>query len=164
MDLSTCWWSLPSPTGPPFRHCSLQPSPKHRKRQQTAPTFKLSLRMIHKPVSLTPLPAARVRTVNRWYALTSLTTTHHTTGLHSDARFPSIADYHAAYKAGTTTPTDVAKAIIQAIKTQAACASVFIAHDPDHVLQQAADSTARWAAGRSLGPLDGGRQPPAFLL
>lgn len=79
-------------------------------------------------------------------------------GLRSDARFPSIADYHAAYKAGTTTPTDVAKAVVEAIATHPPCAAVFIAHDPEHMLKQAAESTARWAAGTPLGPLDGGRQ------
>jgi Asp-tRNA(Asn)/Glu-tRNA(Gln) amidotransferase A subunit family amidase len=72
--------------------------------------------------------------------------------------FESAADFTRAYAAGTHTPADVARAALEwsrALDERAPAMRIFIAQQADDVRAQAEASTARWAAGRPLGPLDG---------
>ena len=69
-----------------------------------------------------------------------------------------VADYHAAYRSGATTPLAVAERALAAIATSDAHVSplrAFISVNRDDVLAQARASAARWAAGAPFGPLDG---------
>ncbi|MCK6576133.1 amidase [Myxococcota bacterium] len=72
--------------------------------------------------------------------------------------FESAADFTRAYAEGTRTPADVADAALawaEALDARLPAMRILIAQRPDDVRAQAAASTARWAAGRPLGPLDG---------
>lgn len=74
-------------------------------------------------------------------------------------RFYSAADYHAAYGAGDVTPLQVAQALLPFIrgddKGREEYAVAWTACNEDEVLADARASTARWAAGKPLGLLDG---------
>ncbi|KAL8393984.1 hypothetical protein RB595_003669 [Gaeumannomyces hyphopodioides] len=74
-------------------------------------------------------------------------------------RYYSAADYRALYLAGEVTPTDVAKAILPLIRRdtepKGRHSLAWFDVKVDIVLHQAAESTARYREGRSLGPLDG---------
>ncbi|KAL8284319.1 hypothetical protein RB600_008947 [Gaeumannomyces tritici] len=74
-------------------------------------------------------------------------------------RYYSAADYRALYLAGQMTPTDVAKAILPLIRRdtepKGRHSLAWFDVKVDIVLRQAAESTARYREGRSLGPLDG---------
>ncbi len=70
-------------------------------------------------------------------------------------RFESAADFTDAYRGGRTTPTDVAQRVLDAMAASDGTVHSMIAWDPTDLLAQAAASTARWAAGEPLGPLDG---------
>ena len=70
----------------------------------------------------------------------------------------TIADYAAAYRAGTTTPLAVAERVLDAITESDRAAPplrAFISVLRDEVLAQARASTERLATGRALGVLDG---------
>ncbi|PSC68462.1 fatty acid amide hydrolase-like [Micractinium conductrix] len=70
----------------------------------------------------------------------------------------TAADFYRAYASGATTPAEVAERIIAAVaasETQNPPMRFFIAFDPERIRQLAAASTARWAAGTQLSPLDG---------
>lgn len=72
--------------------------------------------------------------------------------------FETVSAFAAAYRDGTTTPEVVAERVLAwARESDAALPPlrVFIAQDPGDVMEQARASTARFRAGRSLGPLDG---------
>lgn len=72
--------------------------------------------------------------------------------------FESAADFTRAYAEGARTPADVADAALawaEALDARSPAMRILIAQRPDDVRAQAAASTARWAAGRPLGPLDG---------
>jgi Asp-tRNA(Asn)/Glu-tRNA(Gln) amidotransferase A subunit family amidase len=72
--------------------------------------------------------------------------------------FVTSADFVNAYTSGETTPSLVALRLLDAIaKSDEKCPPLraVIASDRDQVLANAAASTARYAEGRSLGPLDG---------
>ena len=86
-----------------------------------------------------------------------LTRTAHWLAPHG-APHHGVADYHAAYRAGTTTPIAVAERALDAIAASEAHATplrAFISVLREDVLAQARASAARWAAGAPLGPLDG---------
>jgi Asp-tRNA(Asn)/Glu-tRNA(Gln) amidotransferase A subunit family amidase len=73
-------------------------------------------------------------------------------------QFETVADFHAAYQSGATTPIQVAERISAAIAASEELAvpmRTFIAHDSADLAAQAKASAARWAAGEPLGPLDG---------
>jgi len=72
-------------------------------------------------------------------------------------RFNTIADYHHAYLSGKCTPTDVANRLIAAVEHSNKCHNLRAIVDilPADVLAQAEASSARYAAGTPLGPLDG---------
>jgi len=73
-------------------------------------------------------------------------------------RFPTVADYHAAYRAGTLTPVDVAQRFLARWDESERAAIPlrgFISMRRDDILAQAAASAARWTAGRPLGVFDG---------
>ena len=73
-------------------------------------------------------------------------------------RFPGVDDYHDAYRAGRTTPTDVATQFLARVAESERGdrpLRAFIAIDRDDVLAQAHASTERWRAGRPLGLFDG---------
>ncbi len=82
--------------------------------------------------------------------------------LDTDARagfhFPTIADYHAAYRAGTLTPVDVAERFLarweESERTLRPLRG-FISMRRDDIMAQAAASAARWKTGRPIGPFDG---------
>jgi Asp-tRNA(Asn)/Glu-tRNA(Gln) amidotransferase A subunit family amidase len=73
--------------------------------------------------------------------------------------FWSARDYHNAYKSGVLTPTEVITALLplirKDIKDRHPHSISFITVKPDTVLAEAAASTERYAAGQSLGLLDG---------
>ena len=64
----------------------------------------------------------------------------------------TAADLHAAYAQGMLTPCDAVElCLLAAHATQ----SVFTCITADRAREEARQSTARWRAGRTLGPLDG---------
>ncbi|KDO34557.1 hypothetical protein SPRG_00620 [Saprolegnia parasitica CBS 223.65] len=70
----------------------------------------------------------------------------------------TIQDYTDKYKAGAVTPLQVAKAVLAAIAESDARPvplRAFIEVKTDEVLREAAASTARYAAGKPMGVLDG---------
>jgi len=73
-------------------------------------------------------------------------------------RFPTVADYHAAYREGRLTPVDVAERFL-ARWDESERATVplrgFISMRRDDIMAQAAAAAARWKAGRPIGPFDG---------
>jgi len=72
--------------------------------------------------------------------------------------FPSVDDYHEAYRSGRTTPTDVATRFLARVDESERGdrpLRAFIAINRDDVLAQARASTDRWRAGRPLGLFDG---------
>ena len=72
--------------------------------------------------------------------------------------FETVADFQAAYREGSTTPVEIARAVTAAIAAgdeRSPPMRTFIAHDGADLLAQAEASAARWAAGEPLGPLDG---------
>lgn len=64
-----------------------------------------------------------------------------------------IADYHAAYRNGHTTPLAIAEDRLA--RAEAGDPALFVRLTPERALQEARCSTLRWAEGRPLGPLDG---------
>ncbi|KAG5950476.1 hypothetical protein E4U53_004975 [Claviceps sorghi] len=77
------------------------------------------------------------------------------------AKYYSISDYHELYKSGKATPLDVVKALLPLTKpdndheTRYADAWADNHGNDELVLEAAKESTARWAAGKPLGILDG---------
>ncbi|KAF2716269.1 amidase signature enzyme [Polychaeton citri CBS 116435] len=73
--------------------------------------------------------------------------------------FPSILDYHEAYKSGRITPTAVAKALLPLIRrdvtTQSSHSLAFLQTRVDLVMKAAEASTERYKQGRPLSPIDG---------
>ncbi|MBW2527605.1 MAG: amidase [Deltaproteobacteria bacterium] len=70
----------------------------------------------------------------------------------------SAADFQAAYRDGRSTPEAVAERALDVVRQSEQldpAMRLFIAQDRDDVMEQARASTARWAAGETLGPLDG---------
>lgn len=68
------------------------------------------------------------------------------------------ADYVAAYRAGSTTPEQIAERIIEAIRAADNATPplrAFISQNPDDLVEQARASAQRYRDGTSLGPLDG---------
>lgn len=79
--------------------------------------------------------------------------------LRPEVRYYSIEDYHNLYKSGELTPTAVAKAILPLIRRDVDKATghstAWFEVNVEHVLASAEASTARYRAGKWLGPLDG---------
>ncbi|QIW98426.1 hypothetical protein AMS68_003944 [Peltaster fructicola] len=73
--------------------------------------------------------------------------------------YPSVLDYHEAYKSGRLTPTDVAEALLPLIQRDVEKPNkhsvAFMETRVDLVRRTAAESTARYKAGKPLSPLDG---------
>jgi len=73
-------------------------------------------------------------------------------------RFPTIADYHAAYRTGTLTPLDVAERFLTQWETSERHERplrAFISMRRDDILTQARASNERWKSGQPLGVFDG---------
>lgn len=72
-------------------------------------------------------------------------------------RRPTALDYHRAFLARATTPTAVAEKLLALISPSSSspASRYFSAVDPPSVLEAAAASTARYAAGKPLSALDG---------
>lgn len=76
-------------------------------------------------------------------------------------RFASFADYHALYKSGAATPLQVVRALLPLINRAAVAEAdkqyslAWLDVHEERVLAAARASTARWAAGKPLGLLDG---------
>lgn len=73
-------------------------------------------------------------------------------------RFPSVHDFAAAYREGSTTPEEVAQRVIAAIDASESTAPplrAFIAVQRDDVARQAESAVKRMKAGRALSILDG---------
>lgn len=103
------------------------------------------------PPTLYPHLAADPRTVP---PLTPATDTSSAEGFH----FPSMDDFHEAYRSGRTTPEVVAKRFLEQVAESDAGERplrAFIAIKRDDVIAQARASTERWRAERPLGPFDG---------
>lgn len=64
-----------------------------------------------------------------------------------------IADYHAAYRSGRSTPLTVVEDRLA--RASAGDPALFIRLTPERAMLEARCSTLRWAAGSPLGPLDG---------
>lgn len=78
----------------------------------------------------------------------------HAPGFH----FPTVLDFAAAYRAGKTTPTEVAERLLAAIRAADATdppLRAFIAVHEADVRRQAAEATERMRAKRPLSPFDG---------
>ena len=76
----------------------------------------------------------------------------------SEFRFPTVADYHRAYESGQCTPTDVAKAALEAIELSNSLSPPLRAITDTKrsvVLAMAEASTDRWQNGKTLSLLDG---------
>lgn len=72
--------------------------------------------------------------------------------------FTSIHEYANAYRAGTLTPEDVAKRVLEAIEQSDATSQplrAFIAVNREDVLRQAKESTQRFKDGKPLSLFDG---------
>ena len=68
----------------------------------------------------------------------------------------SVEQYAKAYKNKATTPTAVVEALLEArVRLEASLGPFFTEVYPDAVLQQAGESTERWAKGRPLSIWDG---------
>ncbi|KAF7882804.1 uncharacterized protein EAF02_006167 [Botrytis sinoallii] len=74
-------------------------------------------------------------------------------------RYHTVADYHEKYLSGELTPLAVCKSLLPLIRRDIATPShhaiSFIATNVESVLDAAEKSTARYAAGKPLGLLDG---------
>ena len=73
-------------------------------------------------------------------------------------RFPTVADYRRAYASGQCTPTDVAKAALEAIELSNSLSPpirAVIETNRSVVLAMAEASTNRWENGKTLSLLDG---------
>ena len=73
-------------------------------------------------------------------------------------RFPTVADYRRAYEGGRCTPTDVAKAALDAIELSNSLSPPLRAVTDTNrgvVLAMAEASTNRWKTGKTLSLLDG---------
>ncbi len=74
------------------------------------------------------------------------------------AIFVTVRDYAAAYRSGKTTPEEIARRVLDAIRQSDAGEQplrAFIASKADDVLAQGRAATARLAAGKPLSLLDG---------
>lgn len=72
--------------------------------------------------------------------------------------YSTIDDYVEAYQSGRCTPTDVARRFLTALRRSEELTPpmrIFIAQRETDLLAQAASATARYAEGKTLGPLDG---------
>ena len=74
--------------------------------------------------------------------------------------YHSILDYHAAYKSGKLTPSDVAEGLLPLIKREdvqqrSEHSVAFLETRTDLVRKAAEESTRRYQAGEALGVLDG---------
>ncbi|HNF94111.1 MAG TPA: amidase family protein, partial [Anaerolineales bacterium] len=76
----------------------------------------------------------------------------------SGFQFASIFDFAKAYRAGATTPEEVAKKVLDAIEASDksdAPLRAFIAVNRDEVMRQARESTERFKNGKPLSIFDG---------
>ncbi|RMZ78362.1 hypothetical protein DV738_g3847, partial [Chaetothyriales sp. CBS 135597] len=75
----------------------------------------------------------------------------------SPGAYYTSGDYHALYKSGKLTPTDVAKALLPLIDRDSggAYSVAFLQVRDDLVLKSAEASTKRYKVGKPLSPLDG---------
>ncbi|MCJ1353713.1 MAG: hypothetical protein MMC33_003700 [Icmadophila ericetorum] len=71
------------------------------------------------------------------------------------SRHYSIIEYHAAYKAGRITPTDVAETLLDLLLSSSKYGTVFVDVRRKEVLAAAEESTLRFKEGKPLGVLDG---------
>jgi Asp-tRNA(Asn)/Glu-tRNA(Gln) amidotransferase A subunit family amidase len=77
---------------------------------------------------------------------------------HSGGTFASAHDFTAAYRRGACTPIDVAASFAGALAASDAASlplRAMIATNADDLMTQAQESADRYAAGNTLGPLDG---------
>ena len=75
-----------------------------------------------------------------------------------DLPFETVADHAAAYRAGRTTPEEVARRLVAALRqadTQEPPLRAITAWKEDDLVAQARASAARWKAGTPRSPLDG---------
>ena len=73
-------------------------------------------------------------------------------------KFPTVADFVRAYKSGQTTPTDVAKAVLDAIADSDKAnppLRAIVQSSRDVVMAMAEASTQRWRENRPLSLIDG---------
>ncbi|WPH04909.1 Hypothetical protein R9X50_00780600 [Acrodontium crateriforme] len=73
--------------------------------------------------------------------------------------YPSVLDYHEAFKAGSLTPSALAEAllplVLRNVPNKTKHSTAFLETQVDLVRQAAAESTQRYADGKPLSPLDG---------
>jgi Asp-tRNA(Asn)/Glu-tRNA(Gln) amidotransferase A subunit family amidase len=72
--------------------------------------------------------------------------------------FRTLADFHAAYKAGSVSPEAIAERVLQGIahlNDSDRPLNAFIAQNAQDIREQAAASAARWKAGKPLSAFDG---------
>lgn len=91
-------------------------------------------------------------------ALTLLTSAKNINAKDGAFKYWSIADYTSRYQSGEITPLDVAEAVLAAIEESEEGSHplrIFIAINRENFLEQARNSTKRYAKGATLGVLDG---------
>ena len=77
---------------------------------------------------------------------------------HSVFHFPTVADYVRAFKSGACTPTDIAKAVLDAIANSDQASPplrAIVDYSREVVLAMAEASTERWKNDKALSCLDG---------
>lgn len=90
---------------------------------------------------------------------TSITSPQRAPPKDGQPRFYTIQDFHAAYKTGASTPSDIVEAllplILRDVPKRSPHATSFTETKIELVRQAAEASTKRWRAGKPLGILDG---------
>ena len=84
-----------------------------------------------------------------------MTMTQTRAGTKTDMLYMSIAEAGAAIKAGTLSPVDLTKAVLERIKATNPMTNSYVLVLEESALAEAAASEARQQAGTLLGPLDG---------
>ena len=73
----------------------------------------------------------------------------------SENLYHTVADFHAAFISGKTSPLDVSKSLLQLIASSSEHAKAFLEIKRPTILAAAEESSGRYQAGRPLGILDG---------
>ena len=89
------------------------------------------------------------------HALINVLNSSYRPSLTGTKRHYTIQDYHSAYKAGKTTPTAVAEALLNLISKHPEHKDAFLEIQKDRVIASAEASTQRYKAGKALGIFDG---------
>lgn len=121
------------------------------KLKRDAGLTRLDTDRVDEPPTFSPMHGADDRAVP---ALSRAAAPAASPGFH----FPGVDDYTSAYRAGRTTPEQIAERFLEQhekSERDAPGLKAFIAVDRDDVMAHAKAAGARWRAGTALGPFDG---------